>query len=573
MFAPEKPTKPTELAAHDDAALAASAANAVEQWRTYQNTYALYQQQQAAYEQYIEKQSTLTSLEEQQQAYNQYLEAHTNYQKQLEMYEQQKSYNEYYSGAPTVGASVAAAPAPFYPASGGNVPMPFQPNQPMPVPPAFSTPLAAVDPYYAQMNEHRRDPSTLKHRSSDSSRRSKAYTTTNFYANPEDEFLLPAELKQQFKELECCLCVCKMNSHISSNIHYQSKVHEKKVVLWLKDWCKQTGTPMPHRARRQQEPVEPVGPNSMRCDACDLTLTSIQHANQHYTGKRHRMVVSGKKAPTGSGFVNREGRWVRTKTDENPGRFGIGTTFVQKERYNVHDAKRMRLEPPPEPPMSVKEVLTDASQAVATSSSATVLSAIQPQLFVPPSKAPAVLPSTPATVTTPVTPTFAYPEVVQNTVEAEVLKKESADCVDSSGVFCKVCQISVTSVAVMETHLKGIKHLKKLKSVGRMLPPDGSSISAIGGDSILSSLNKPVQQNDWSLYRMPSGKYYCKSCNTIVADEKLFAQHWYGKKHKLKVKQESDDSMKSTGAPKAKKPRIFNKRSSFRGRSMPISQY
>lgn len=134
------------------------------------------------------------------------------------------------------------------------------------------------------------------------------------------------------------------------------------------------------------------------------------------------------------------------------------------------------------------------------------------------------------------------PKAAQTTVEDEIQRKESADCVDESGVFCLVCQIGVTSKTVMETHLKGIKHLRKLKTSGRMAPPSDS-----GTESILETLHKPPQQNDWSLYRMPSGKYYCKSCNSILADEKLFSQHWYGKKHKLKVKQEMDELTASEG--------------------------
>lgn len=133
-----------------------------------------------------------------------------------------------------------------------------------------------------------------------------------FLANPEDETMFPAELKALFKDLDCGLCKCKMNSHISANVHYQSKVHEKKIIQWLKEWCERTGTPMPYRARRNSAPVEPVGPNSLRCEACDLPLTSIQHANQHYTGKRHRMVVSGKKNPAGRGFYNTDGSWTRS---------------------------------------------------------------------------------------------------------------------------------------------------------------------------------------------------------------------------------------------------------------------
>lgn len=192
----------------------------------------------------------------------------------------------------------------------------------------------------------------------------------------------------------------------------------------------------------------------------------------------------------------------------------------------------MRLEPPPAPPQG----LLEGTNVDMTTNFVTSVTSVTPS-------AP--------TVQQPAIPVYANPVVIAppvqptQSLDAEVRKKESADCVDESGVFCKVCQIAVTSAAIMETHLKGVKHLKKLKSVGRMPPPKGSSSGAKGGcstESILSILSNPQpQQNDWSLYRMPTGKYYCKTCNCIMADEKLFSQHWYGKKHKLKAKQEMEE--------------------------------
>ncbi|XP_058460870.1 uncharacterized protein LOC131436263 [Malaya genurostris] len=565
----EPPKEPTKPGLETDEALAASAANAVEQWRTYQNAYDLYRQQYTAYEEYMRKQASLTSNEDQQAAYNQYLEAHHSYQRQLEYYEHQKMYQEYYA---TTGEVPPAAA--YYPTTTTMLPS----SMAVPPPVVVNTPLANVDPFYNRGNEHYRDPSTIKHRSEASVKRSKVYTTTNFYANPDDEELFPVDLKKLFEPLNCGLCKSKMNSHISANVHYQSKVHEKKIVQWLTDYCERTGTPMPHRTKRRPVQVEPVGPNSLRCEACDLPLTSIQHANQHYTGKRHQMVARGKKMPAGRGYYNKEGVWTRllTASDDSPERFGIGQSFAkQKARYTAKDAKKMRLEPPPSPPPVVKEIVGEALDGLTTGTTLTA-GLVQPESSV-------YVSSTTSAYAPTVTPNYAQPSLitagydnqltaqayrkhfvpasvapVHTTVDSEILKKESADCVDETGVFCKVCQIAVTSATVMETHLKGVKHLKKLKSVGRMIPAsqNGDSI-----ESILSTLNKPPQLNDWSLYRMPSGKYYCKSCNSILADEKLFSQHWYSKKHKLKVRQEMEELSGKT-EPKP----FYNKRPYGKGR-------
>ncbi|EAA05669.4 AGAP011573-PA, partial [Anopheles gambiae str. PEST] len=276
---------------------------------------------------------------------------------------------------------------------------------------------------------------------------------------PDDEQLLPTELKQLFGEFHCNLCRTRMNSHISANIHYQSKAHEKKINQWLKEYCAETGTPVPVRQRPPLElaaETNAIGKSVFHCEACDLVLTSVQHANQHYTGKRHAMVVNGKKLPSGTGHYNAEGKWIRTKQSVQP-----------------------------------------------------------------------------ATAQPTTLPSKGGPEG-GTTLEQEIRKKEGLDCVDDTGTFCLICETSVTSRSEMLMHLKGAKHLKKARSMGVIVRTTPFNAS----DTILRSLSVPPRQTDWSLYRMPSGKFYCKTCNLIVADEKLFGQHWYGKKHKLKQRQE-----------------------------------
>lgn len=117
---------------------------------------------------------------------------------------------------------------------------------------------------------------------------------------------LPAELTKLMLPLACDLCTIKMNSNMSAKMHYDSKNHDKKVNAWLLEWSKKTGEPLPKRGKVStdvasfsmrihgifetfQIPDGPAGPNAFHCDVCDLALTSLQHANQHYMGKRHRM--------------------------------------------------------------------------------------------------------------------------------------------------------------------------------------------------------------------------------------------------------------------------------------------
>lgn len=96
---------------------------------------------------------------------------------------------------------------------------------------------------------------------------------------------LPVELTKLLQPLNCVLCSVKLNSMITANIHYESKTHEKKINVWLADWSARTGEPLPKRPILREGPT---GPNAMHCEMCDLALTSIQHAKQHYQGKKHR---------------------------------------------------------------------------------------------------------------------------------------------------------------------------------------------------------------------------------------------------------------------------------------------
>lgn len=56
---------------------------------------------------------------------------------------------------------------------------------------------------------------------------------------------LPPELRKLMQALHCELCNVKLNSSITAKIHYDSKVHDKKVRNWLQEWSIKTGKPLP----------------------------------------------------------------------------------------------------------------------------------------------------------------------------------------------------------------------------------------------------------------------------------------------------------------------------------------
>ncbi|XP_035785199.1 uncharacterized protein LOC118463056 [Anopheles albimanus] len=622
---PVEPTKPPEI----DPELTASAASAVEQWRNYQQAYAAYQHQYAAYQQYIQQTQYAQTAEQQQHAYSQYVEQHRAYQHQLHQYEQHihARQNNGGAGGGTGGPAGAAGgggfdpqlnwqqgPMPMVDASGSlMMQQPMGAGGPAPVAPNGYN-HAPAERYPKRGNNFKRN-REARPRYREHEKKSELHTKTVIYVNPDDESLLPEDLKKLFKDLQCDLCRTRMNSHVSANIHYQSKSHEKKINQWLKEYCIETGTPMPVRMRRQLELVAEatvVGRSVFHCEACDLPLTSIQHANQHYTGRRHYMVVHGKKLPSGNGFYNAEGKWIRSGNLPDK---SIPVTTAQAVKRSAEQqapggaagvgetvAKRERLEPPPELPKELaaqtagvcwpaaESVPGVTGPAVPVTQIQMVAAPQQQQIQIVPQQqqqqpAVAILepppiltikvdsdddvqpvvsvatgqplaPASMPTVATPVpgpilTVAPAGPMLNQasamkppaTTLEQEIRKKEGLDCVDETGTFCLICETSVTSRSEMLMHIKGAKHIKKARTMGVMVRTTPFNPS----DTILKSATKPpVRQTDWSLFRMPSGKFYCKTCNLIVADEKLFGQHWYGKKHKLKMRQEQAANQSKT---------------------------
>lgn len=281
---------------------------------------------------------------------------------------------------------------------------------------------------------------------------------------PPDDSDLPDELKKKFQALHCLLCDAKMNSPISAKMHYESKQHDKKVHNWLSEWAKQTGAPMPKRQRKVQNNVEgPKGPNAFFCEHCQIPLTSVQHANQHYMGKRHRMVAAGKMCPKGSGYYDKDGKWIKQNKAVNDltGRFGIGTSFLPPEV----------LAPPPPPPPPEERAAQLAAAA------------------------------------------------------------DKSKLVNTGDRHCKICDVTVTSAQQMETHLAGSKHMKNCKKLGTPVPPPQPLHD---NDTVLESYGSNAAKytiQDFSIYRTPSGMFYCNICNMTAPNEGVFSSHIVSKKH------------------------------------------
>lgn len=107
------------------------------------------------------------------------------------------------------------------------------------------------------------------------------------------------------------------------------------------------------------------------------------------------------------------------------------------------------------------------------------------------------------------------------------IKKAQAEKVP--GRYCEICDISVTSEVHMKLHLNGAKHAKKLKQLDA--PPYAPMTDTLAQCFMVNSDGKKVPGNDYSVYRTPSGQYYCQVCNITVTSEIMLKQHFASKRH------------------------------------------
>jgi hypothetical protein len=92
----------------------------------------------------------------------------------------------------------------------------------------------------------------------------------------------------------------------------------------------------------------------------------------------------------------------------------------------------------------------------------------------------------------------------------------------SSPFFCDICCVNATSQPQFDTHLQGKVHRSKVER-SKTFP----ATKQIEKESF-------VKKENFSIYRTPSGQFYCSSCNVCVNTESQFGQHLESRKHKQK---------------------------------------
>lgn len=122
-------------------------------------------------------------------------------------------------------------------------------------------------------------------------------------------------------------------------------------------------------------------------------------------------------------------------------------------------------------------------------------------------------------------------------------------------IYCAVCSITVSAKSEMAKHLSGIKHAKKLKATGASPPPPpqqqplndtiARSVMKAGIDGRATGSVAAIA-GDMSIFRTPSGKYYCRRCDSTIEDAHAFGQHLQSKKHARAVSPKRETTTTTT---------------------------
>merc|ERR1712228_1008031 len=115
---------------------------------------------------------------------------------------------------------------------------------------------------------------------------------------------------------------------------------------------------------------------------------------------------------------------------------------------------------------------------------------------------------------------------LHNQVVANSNNNNSSSSVSaSSSVFCETCQIAFPSTAVLENHLKGSRHARRVKSqqAFRQLKDAGTLFRIRGSSASVSDIG------------MSSGAIRCEVCQVSVNSSHQLQAHLTGHKHRVRA--------------------------------------
>ncbi|RLU26963.1 hypothetical protein DMN91_000762 [Ooceraea biroi] len=242
----------------------------------------------------------------------------------------------------------------------------------------------------------------------------------------------------------------------------------------------------------------------LKCDLCNAVMNSLLQAKLHYDGKPHQKKVSMflnqsvKKQKTEDGQVS-----STTNNDWQNYCDICKTWFTSPTDATQHYAGKKHVRAAnggPRARPSKKLQNQDQYNQVDSTGRFGIGLAFQTDAQVVPAAMPMVSDSTAAIPNPAVSAMYTasqYPVPLH----------------------CDLCGVSANRQDQLETHKRGARHL-------RMLRLNGLPVPEIVCDNVFS---KPI---DYSIYRTPSGQYYCAPCNLSLNTEITFAQHVESKKHR-----------------------------------------
>lgn len=215
----------------------------------------------------------------------------------------------------------------------------------------------------------------------------------------------------------------------------------------------------------------------------------------------------------------------RPKIEEDPtGRFRIGEAFLKKEidTETVIVPESVLKSPPPPPPPPPIEMSPGKSTIHNETEANPVCTANKrgdDKLIVQ---------------------IHPKPPQVDKTKEFELQIPQLTATATDLGKYCQICDISVPTEMHMRLHLAGAKHAKKLRNLCEVpLNETPATLSQCIMDDAKTKRPKQAADScsqDYSVFRTPSGQYYCQVCDLSVKSEVTLAQHFASKRHMTTAK-------------------------------------
>lgn len=399
---------------------------------------------------------------------------------------------------------------------------------------------------------------------------------------------LPEEIMSQCGLFHCGLCESKLGNDLVSMTHYAGKTHEKKVVAALEEYAKRTGQEAPKK-RKVELPVDlqmddgrlahwqarfqdmyetPLPPVILamclpsRCQLCNLPLSSPTVAKSHYEGKNHEKVLK----PVLTEYCTQNGLPV----PERRGRQQLAGTnrcdicqvdFTSEVMARSHLAGKLhqrRLQK-----LSSVPKIDESGRFGIGAAFGDGTAAVDTQANNMDSEVEAALKRARAEAETAVD-FGGFADLGEG---GNQIRSKNGKVVQM--FKCEPCNVVCNSSAVLDSHLKGRQHAKKVgKPAGTVAAAAAGSSTAVAGSSTAAAGNGPFTcdlcavtapsteqleahfQGQKHKKMMETGgkkpaavkkpgavsTFRCELCNIFTTDANLLASHLAGKNHAKKMK-------------------------------------